>query len=166
MPVPSYGALPLAKFFLFVRALQLISFIAIVGITANFVSEIVSTGGTVAKEIVGTLTVVRYFPSLSSILLYSKLQQLTHRHLPADLDSNALHPHHDPLLLRPGQPRPPGHVLPRLPLATSLHHRVRHPRQAHLLPQLLPDRLDLLRRRRRLRLCLHREHRRKHGQGW
>lgn len=57
MPVPSYGAPPLAKFFLIVRAFQLICFIAIIGITANFVAEIVSTGADVAREIVGTLVV-------------------------------------------------------------------------------------------------------------
>ncbi|KAL9052286.1 MAG: hypothetical protein Q9162_005488 [Coniocarpon cinnabarinum] len=57
MPLPSYGAPPLAKFFLIVRAFQLLAFIIIVGITANFVSEIVDSGYPVCREIVGTLTV-------------------------------------------------------------------------------------------------------------
>ena len=59
MPLPSYGAAPLAKFFLLVRGLQLITFIIIVGITANFVAEIIAQGYPTCKEIVGTLTVVR-----------------------------------------------------------------------------------------------------------
>ena len=58
MPVPAYNAAPLAKVFLLVRIFQFIAFLVIVGITANFVSEIVATGYPVAKEIVGTLTVV------------------------------------------------------------------------------------------------------------
>ena len=57
MPVPSYGAAPIAKSFLITRALQLICFVAIIGITANFVSEIVASGYAAAKEIVGTLSV-------------------------------------------------------------------------------------------------------------
>ena len=60
MPVPSYGAAPLAKTFLLLRAFQLLSFLIIIGITANFVSEIVNNHYVVAKEIVGTLTVVGY----------------------------------------------------------------------------------------------------------
>lgn len=59
MPVPSYGAAPLSTTFLGVRILQVISMIVIVGMTANFVSEIVSTFTEAPKEIVGTLSVVR-----------------------------------------------------------------------------------------------------------
>jgi hypothetical protein len=58
MPVPSYGAAPLSTTFLGVRILQVISMIVIVGMTANFVSEIVSTYTEAPKEIVGTLSVV------------------------------------------------------------------------------------------------------------
>ena len=58
MAIPDYGAAPLAKFFLLVRGLQLIAFICMVGITANFVAEIVSSGYPACKEIIGTLTVV------------------------------------------------------------------------------------------------------------
>lgn len=63
MPVPEYGAAPLAKFFLLVRGFQLLSFIIIVGITANFVSEIVNSGYPTCHEIIGTLTVVSLPPS-------------------------------------------------------------------------------------------------------
>ncbi|GAB7357572.1 hypothetical protein MBLNU459_g0083t1 [Dothideomycetes sp. NU459] len=57
MPIPSYGALPLSKTFLHVRALSLIAMVSIVGICANFVSEIVASGVEPPKEIVGTLSV-------------------------------------------------------------------------------------------------------------
>ena len=60
MPIPTYGAAPLAKFFLMVRGLQLLTFVIIIGITANFVSEIVASGYPVCREVVGTLTVVCY----------------------------------------------------------------------------------------------------------
>ena len=59
MPMPSYGAAPLSKTFVLVRMMQVISMIAIVGMTANFVSEIVASGVEPPKEIVGTLSVVR-----------------------------------------------------------------------------------------------------------
>lgn len=58
MPVPSYGAMPLSKMFCLVRILQVVAMVIIVGITANFVSLIVSTGVEAPKEIVGTLSVV------------------------------------------------------------------------------------------------------------
>ncbi|TKA56566.1 hypothetical protein B0A49_11992 [Cryomyces minteri] len=56
MQIPSYGAAPLSATFLIVRILELISMVAIVGMTANFVAEIVSTGTEPPKEIVGTLS--------------------------------------------------------------------------------------------------------------
>lgn len=67
MPVPDYGAAPLAKTFLLVRGLSLIAMIAIVGMTANFVSQIVSSNIEPPKEIVGTLVIVRtsHSPPLS-----------------------------------------------------------------------------------------------------
>lgn len=58
MPVPSYGAMPLSKTFCFVRILQVLSMIIIIGISANFISMIVSTGVEAPKEFVGTLSVV------------------------------------------------------------------------------------------------------------
>ncbi|KAF2168586.1 hypothetical protein M409DRAFT_65499 [Zasmidium cellare ATCC 36951] len=57
MPLPDYGAAPLAKTFLLVRGLSLIAMIAIVGVTANFVSQIVSSNIEPPKEIVGTLVI-------------------------------------------------------------------------------------------------------------
>jgi len=57
MPIPTYGAAPLSKTFFLVRVLQVIAMIAIVGMTANFVSLIVSSGITPPKEFVGTLSV-------------------------------------------------------------------------------------------------------------
>ncbi|OCK77758.1 hypothetical protein K432DRAFT_303473 [Lepidopterella palustris CBS 459.81] len=57
MPVPSYGAAPLSKTFFLVRVLQVISMICIVGMTANFISLIVSSGIEPPKEFVGTLSV-------------------------------------------------------------------------------------------------------------
>ncbi|KAF2491953.1 hypothetical protein BU16DRAFT_467746 [Lophium mytilinum] len=57
MPVPSYGAAPLSKTFLLVRILQVVAMISIVGMTANFVSLIVSSGIEPPKEFVGTLSV-------------------------------------------------------------------------------------------------------------
>ena len=58
MPVPSYGATPLSKTFLVLRALQLVCFVAIIGITVNFLQEIISTSAQAPSEILGTLIVV------------------------------------------------------------------------------------------------------------
>lgn len=58
MPVPAYGAAPLSKTFALVRVLEVISMIIIVGIAANFVNDIVSSGIEPPKEVVGTLSVV------------------------------------------------------------------------------------------------------------
>ncbi|KAI6833998.1 hypothetical protein KC365_g3033 [Hortaea werneckii] len=57
MPVPDYGAEPLAKTFVLVRGLSLLAMVCIVGLTANFISEIVSTNVDPPKEVVGTLTI-------------------------------------------------------------------------------------------------------------
>ena len=58
MPVPSYGAMPLSKMFLFTRILQVVSMIIIIGISSNFISMIVSTGVEAPQEFVGALSVV------------------------------------------------------------------------------------------------------------
>lgn len=58
MTVPSYGALPLAKFFLLVRGLTIVAMAGIVGMTANFVSEIVAMDLEPPREVVGALSVV------------------------------------------------------------------------------------------------------------
>ena len=60
MGVPDYGAAPLAKFFLIVRIVSLIAMVCIVGITANFVSEIVSTNTEPPREVVATLAIVSF----------------------------------------------------------------------------------------------------------
>ncbi|KAF2748495.1 hypothetical protein M011DRAFT_400356 [Sporormia fimetaria CBS 119925] len=57
MPVPSYGAMPLSKMFCLVRIMQVTAMLIIIGVTANFISIIVSTGVEAPKEIVGTLSV-------------------------------------------------------------------------------------------------------------
>ena len=58
MQIPSYGAGPLSATFLMVRVMQVISMITIIGITANFVNDIVMNMQEPPKEIVGTLSVV------------------------------------------------------------------------------------------------------------
>nr|POE68815.1 hypothetical protein CFP56_66829 [Quercus suber] len=58
MPVPDYGAAPLAKTFVLVRALSVIAMIAIVGMTANFVAEIVGTNVDPPRDLVATLAIV------------------------------------------------------------------------------------------------------------
>jgi hypothetical protein len=62
MPVPDYGAAPLAKTFVLVRVLSLISMIAIVGMTSNFVAQIVASHISPPREIVATLSIVRTLP--------------------------------------------------------------------------------------------------------
>ncbi|KAF2138256.1 uncharacterized protein K452DRAFT_234698 [Aplosporella prunicola CBS 121167] len=57
MPVPAYGAAPLSKTFALVRLLEVVSMIIVVGIAANFVNDIVTSGISPPKEVVGTLTV-------------------------------------------------------------------------------------------------------------
>ncbi|KAF2859009.1 hypothetical protein K470DRAFT_259289 [Piedraia hortae CBS 480.64] len=55
--VPAYGAAPLAKTFVVTRGLSLIAIICIVGLTANFVSQIVGSNVDPPHEIVGTLVI-------------------------------------------------------------------------------------------------------------
>ena len=57
MAIPTYGAAPLAKTFLVIRGLQFLCFIVIVGITANFIAELVSDYYAVPREIIGTLAI-------------------------------------------------------------------------------------------------------------
>ncbi|KAF1816611.1 hypothetical protein P152DRAFT_454849 [Eremomyces bilateralis CBS 781.70] len=72
MPIPSYGAAPLSTTFLLVRGLQVIAMIGIVGMTANFVSEMVAYGREPSKEVVGTLSVtcIATLYTLVSIAFY------------------------------------------------------------------------------------------------
>ncbi|KAK4554172.1 hypothetical protein LTR86_008699 [Recurvomyces mirabilis] len=57
MPIPDYGAAPLAKTFMLTRGLALFAMVCIVGLTANFVSEIVSTNTDPPREVIATLTI-------------------------------------------------------------------------------------------------------------
>jgi hypothetical protein len=59
MQIPSYGAAPLSTTFLAVRVMQLISLIAIIGMTGGFVNDIVMNMQEPPKEVVGTLSIVR-----------------------------------------------------------------------------------------------------------
>ena len=56
MAGPDYGAL--GATFKIVRILQAVCMIAVIGMTANFVSEIVSSNQTAPQVLVGTLSVV------------------------------------------------------------------------------------------------------------
>lgn len=82
MPVPEYGAAPLAKTFVLVRGLSLICMIAIVGMTANFVAEIIGSSVEPPKEIVGTLVVVRGTLSLPLAYIQTIPLQLITTDLP------------------------------------------------------------------------------------
>ncbi|KAL1596427.1 hypothetical protein SLS60_009073 [Paraconiothyrium brasiliense] len=57
MPVPSYGAMPLSKTFLLVRIMQVIAMVVIIGITSNFIGNIVNLGVEPPKEFVGTIAI-------------------------------------------------------------------------------------------------------------
>ena len=56
MPAPQYGALGMT--FTVMRGMQAISLISIIGMTANFISEIVTDNASPPNELVGTLSVV------------------------------------------------------------------------------------------------------------
>lgn len=140
MPVPEYGAAPLAKTFVLVRGLSLICMIAIVGMTANFVAEIIGSSVEPPKEIVGTLVVVRGPPHFSFSLCRAYRQfrfnssPLTFQ-LP-DMPSRTLLPHQHPLLLRTSQPRSPNHDRHRFLPPPRLHRRRGRPGQTSLVPKL------------------------------
>lgn len=72
MQIPQYGAGPLSATFLMTRALQLVSFIGIIGMTANFVNDIVVNMQTPPPEVVGTLSItcIATFYTLISIAFY------------------------------------------------------------------------------------------------
>lgn len=148
MPVPEYGAAPLAKTFVLVRGLSLICMIAIVGMTANFVAEIIGSSVEPPKEIVGTLVVVRGTLSRSPSLSPSPSPSHSHTHrkfrfnsspltfqLP-DMPSRTLLPHQHPLLLRPSQPRSPNHDRHGFLPPPRLHRRRGRHGQTSLVPKL------------------------------
>ncbi len=61
MPGPNHGALGLS--WVAVRGLQVVSLLAIIGMTANFISEMVQARNTPPNVLVGTLSVVRFISS-------------------------------------------------------------------------------------------------------
>ena len=67
MAIPSYGAAPLSATFLIVRVLQFISMIVILGLTGNFVNEMVMENHNPSREIVGTLSIVCFSVTLLEI---------------------------------------------------------------------------------------------------
>ena len=69
MPVPNHGALGMS--FLAARGMQAASLIAIIGMAANFISEMVQASNTPPNVLVGTLIVVRIVPpsSLSRVFV-------------------------------------------------------------------------------------------------
>jgi hypothetical protein len=58
MQIPSYGAAPLSVTFLGVRLLQIVCLAVILGMTGNFVNEMIMQDHEPSKEIVGTLAIV------------------------------------------------------------------------------------------------------------
>jgi hypothetical protein len=56
MPGPNYGAL--GATFTIVRGMQAMSLIAIIGMTANFIAEMVAAGTAPPNVLIGTLSVV------------------------------------------------------------------------------------------------------------
>lgn len=65
---PNHGALGLA--FKVSRILQAICLVSIIGMTANFVAQMVSNSISPPDVLVGTLSVVRRFPMLSESARY------------------------------------------------------------------------------------------------
>lgn len=66
MSFSNTSSAPLAKTFLISRAFSLVAMIAVVGITAHFVSQLVDSNIDPPREIVGTLSVVSFSTSLST----------------------------------------------------------------------------------------------------
>lgn len=58
MPTANYGAL--GATFKITRALQVVSMVAIIGMTANFISQMVGADATPPSVLIGTLSVVSY----------------------------------------------------------------------------------------------------------
>jgi hypothetical protein len=69
MAFPDYGAAPLVKTFFLARGVAIASMIAIIGMTADFIAQIVSTNRTVPQEIIGTLIMVSVEERLGNLSL-------------------------------------------------------------------------------------------------
>jgi hypothetical protein len=78
MPIPSYGAAPLSATFLGVRVMQVISMIVILGLTSNFVNEMVMANFAPSREIVGTLSIasIATLYTIVSIAFYWSLANM------------------------------------------------------------------------------------------
>lgn len=73
MAGPSYGAL--GATFKVVRILQIICMIAVIGMTANFIAQMVNNNNSPPEVLVGTISVVcRILKHLISSLLYPSSQ--------------------------------------------------------------------------------------------
>lgn len=129
MPLPDYGAAPLAKTFMLARGLSLTAMICIVGLTANFVSEIVSSNVDPPREIVGTLTIV----SPKTTQWQGARMTLTRL---IDLLGSFLLPHHHSILLRSRQSGPVRHGGNGRCFTAGLCHRLGRLRKASELSQL------------------------------
>jgi hypothetical protein len=57
MQIPSYGAHPLSLTFLTVRIAQFASMVAILGLTGNFINEMIMQNFAPSNEIVGTMSI-------------------------------------------------------------------------------------------------------------
>jgi hypothetical protein len=123
MPPPTYGALGMT--FTVVRGMQAVCLISIIGMTANFISEMVSADNVPPSVLIGTLSVV------SS----SQAPQEVQSNSAVDMHSSSLLRHNlHPILRLPA-------TLPHLHwsrwLATHSRHRCcRNNWQAALIPQL------------------------------
>jgi hypothetical protein len=60
MPIPSYGAAPLSTTFFCVRIMQVISLIIMLGLAGNAINQMAMQNFDPSREIVGTLSVVRF----------------------------------------------------------------------------------------------------------
>lgn len=57
MQIPSYGAAPLSATFLLTRILAVVCMVSIIGLTGNFINDIVMSNNEPPKEVVGALSV-------------------------------------------------------------------------------------------------------------
>jgi hypothetical protein len=65
MGAPQFGAL--GATFTVVRAMQGICLVSIIGMTANFIAEMVAATATPPSILIGTLAIVSFFPSTPKI---------------------------------------------------------------------------------------------------
>lgn len=123
---------PLAKTFLIARGLSVVAMVAIVGMTAHFVSQLVDSNIDPPREIVGTLSVVSHkcLPPRMNTLAQANQSPTT------DLSSSPLHPALSPTLLQLRLDHPPHPHGSRLPPSPRFHHHLRPPGPPHQPPQL------------------------------